>query len=289
MATPQLPELTPKQVVELKDALLANADRLLSAAGSVLESGSTGLAKSLAILGLEESGKAIAIHQRQVGIAHEEEGAPFVNDWLQKLWREHFKKLRLVHDFLVDEEYWFGSEPSDPEENAVLLGSIDSWAHSHNVLKQKGFYVDVSPEGASVSPECDTDAAPLAAVIERVHQIGWQLRLGEHIEASLQDSMGPVAPASEEEIEDMRALFGDTLDAQMLNEILDSARVGTNGIALRNDMYRLHLRHAGTSPFENMGKPGFEAETRELHRLAKEVHGTTPEDEPGVGPTPPTD
>lgn len=288
MAIPPLPELTPPQVIELKDALLANADRLLTASINVLDSGSTGLAKSLVILGLEESGKAIGVHRRQVQIAFEDEGAPFVNDWLQKLWREHFKKLRLVHDFLVAEEYWFGSEPSDPKENEAILGRIDAWANSHNILKQQGFYVDVSPAGDALSPEHDSDAASLTEVIERVHQIGWQLRLGEHIEATRQDFMGPVSPASDDQIEEMRLSFGDALDAQMQNDILDSAREGTPGIVLRNDAYRLHLRAPGGDPFENVGKPGYEAETKELRRLAREVHGDSPKEVPGVNPATPS-
>jgi AbiV family abortive infection protein len=153
MAIPRLPELTPTQALKLKDALLENADRLLTGALAVLEGESTGLARSLAILGLEKSGKAIAIHQRQTHIAFEEEGSPFVNDWLQDLWRSHPQKLRRVHEFLVSEEYWFGAEPSDAEQNESVLGQIDSWAHGHNVAKQHGFYVDVSPVGDALSPE----------------------------------------------------------------------------------------------------------------------------------------
>lgn len=50
-------------------ALLANADRLLTHALGVLELGDVGLARSLAILGMEDSAKAIAIHERRVVIA----------------------------------------------------------------------------------------------------------------------------------------------------------------------------------------------------------------------------
>jgi AbiV family abortive infection protein len=280
MAIPLLPELTPIQVVELKDALLGNADRLLTGALNVLEGGSTGLARSLAILGLEESGKAIAIHQRQTHSAGEEEGSPFVNEWLQILWRDHSKKLKLVHEFLVMEEYWFGAEPSDAEQNESVLGQIDSWAHGYNIAKQQGFYVDVSPAGDALSPEHGSTAASLAEIIGRVHQIGWQLRLGEHIEARRHEDMGPVAAATEEEIEQIRISFGDSLDAEMLNDILDSAREGRPGITLRNDAYRFHLRGEGVGPFETMGKPGYEAETRELQRLAQEVRVFPLEDEP---------
>jgi AbiV family abortive infection protein len=50
----------------LQDALLANAHSLLTSALAVLDLGNVALARSLAILGLEESGKAIAVHNRRV-------------------------------------------------------------------------------------------------------------------------------------------------------------------------------------------------------------------------------
>jgi AbiV family abortive infection protein len=85
----QLPDLTGPQVVELQDALLFNADRLLTAALAVLEADNVALSRSLVILALEESGKAIALHQRRVQIAHAPEGEPFVNDRLNELWANH--------------------------------------------------------------------------------------------------------------------------------------------------------------------------------------------------------
>jgi AbiV family abortive infection protein len=94
-----LPPLTAGQVVQLRNELLANADRLLTSALTVLDLGNLGLARSLAILGLEESGKAIAIHKRRVDMAVVSEGEPFVNPRLTKLWADHQGKLKLVHDF----------------------------------------------------------------------------------------------------------------------------------------------------------------------------------------------
>lgn len=52
MPVPKLPNLSPTQVVELQDALLANADRLLTSALAVLDLGNVGLARSLAILAM---------------------------------------------------------------------------------------------------------------------------------------------------------------------------------------------------------------------------------------------
>ncbi|WP_366144812.1 AbiV family abortive infection protein [Aeromicrobium sp.] len=73
----KLPDLTPAQVVALMDALLANADTLLTTALTVLEKGQVPLARSLAILGMEESGKAIAVHERRVEMTAAPDGEPF--------------------------------------------------------------------------------------------------------------------------------------------------------------------------------------------------------------------
>ena len=86
-------DLSPDQVIALQDALLANADRLLRAAVAMLDSENVSLARSLAILGMEESGKAIALHERRVQIASSPEGEPFVNQRLRDLWG----LLSLIH------------------------------------------------------------------------------------------------------------------------------------------------------------------------------------------------
>jgi AbiV family abortive infection protein len=52
--------LTLQQIEDLYDALLANADRLCRDAELLMEAGSGGRARVLAILALEESAKAIA-------------------------------------------------------------------------------------------------------------------------------------------------------------------------------------------------------------------------------------
>jgi AbiV family abortive infection protein len=65
----KLSDLTPLQLEVLQDELLANADRLLVAAARSLAGGDASLARSLAILGIEESGKAIALHDRRVAMA----------------------------------------------------------------------------------------------------------------------------------------------------------------------------------------------------------------------------
>lgn len=266
-------DLTPSQVVALQDALLSNADRLLQAAVAMLEGGSSPLARSLAILGMEESGKAIALHERRVRMAYAPEGEPFVDEQLKEVWGDHGLKLETVHRFLVEEQYWFGEGPSDPEENARVLGAIEEWRRDHNQLKQRGFYVDVSPEGDPVTPEGVADVDAVREVVRHVHQIGWQLRLGEHIEGKrrLQREQD-VPPATEEHIEDVRRILR-SLDPAMAERMLDSMREGTKGEKLNNAAYAFELPE---DPFETVGKPGHEAEDRELRTLWERLHSESP-------------
>lgn len=269
----ELPDLSPEQVIALQDALLSNADKLLTAALTVLEDvGNIGLARSLAILGMEESGKAIAIHQRRVAIAFAPEGEPFVNDALSNLWAHHQSKLELVYQFLVDEDYWFDTQPPDRNANQAYLGTIKRWTRRHDNLKKRGFYVELDKVGNALTPDGVADEESLADVIRHVHQIGWQLRLGEHIEAQGQEEMAlDVPPASEEDIERMRETLSGVLDADQVKTMLNRMRQGTTGQQVNNDDYRLKLPGPGSKPFAKLGMPGYEAETRELQRLADEL------------------
>ncbi|WP_083888054.1 AbiV family abortive infection protein [Nocardia asiatica] len=178
MPTPRLSDLTPTQVVQVQDALLQNADNLLRSAIAVLDLGNAGLARSLAILALEESGKAIAIHQRRVEMAYEPEGTPFVDQPLRR----------------------------------------------------------------------------------------------EHIEAKQQaECAEPTPPASPENIKEIRKLLMNAMGDDGFDETtLDVLRHGRPGMTLNNDAYRLRLPSPGSNPFQNMGKPGYEAQTRELLRLGEE-------------------
>ncbi|MUL81311.1 MULTISPECIES: AbiV family abortive infection protein [unclassified Mycolicibacterium] len=279
-----LPPLTPEQVVELHDELLANADRLLTAALDMLESGSLGLARSLAILGLEESGKAIAIHERRREIAYEDEGSAFVDSRLELLWSNHQSKLALAYDFLVREEFWFGTGPSDPETNRAWLGEVEAWTREHNELKQRGFYVDVDAQTGILSPESAADEQSLREVIGHVHQIGWQLRLGEHIVAKQQEEfVRATPPASEEEIARLRdAVSGFAgMDASEVDRMCEEMRAGKPAGVLNNDAYRLRLPEPGANPFLNLGRRGYEAETRELFQLAEQLGLNHSRDEAG--------
>lgn len=268
-----LPPLSALQVIELFDELLANADRLLRSALDMLDNESVGLARSLAILGLEESGKAIAIHQRRTQMAYEPDGSPFVNAHLERLWADHNRKLDTAYDFLVAEEYWFGTEPSDPVANRTALGEIEVWSKHHNLLKQRGFYVDVASDGAVLAPESDGDRDSLRELINHIHQIGWQLRLGEHIVARGQEeSSRAIPPAEAEDVARMRQTLTDAgTDDSMISEICESMLQGHGATALNNDDYRHRLPPPGDNPFATLGARGYEAQTRELQRLAEDI------------------
>jgi AbiV family abortive infection protein len=268
-----LAPLTSVQVIALFDELLANADRLLNSALLILDSGSVGLARSLAILGLEESGKAIAIHERRAQMAHEAEGAPFVDARLEKLWANHNLKLKTAHDFLVAEEYWFDTQPPDPETNRAWLGEIESWSKQHNILKQRGFYVDFNARDGVLAPDSDGDEESLRSVIDHIHQIGWQLRLGEHIVAKRQEeSAVATPPATEEDIVRTRRMLVEAgADESMLERVLDAMSQGRDAIVLNNSDYRHRLGSPGINPFAILGQRGYEAQTRELNRMAEEI------------------
>lgn len=265
MDTRKLPELAPAQVVRLQDALLANADALLKSALAVLEIENVALARSLAILGMEESGKAIAIHERRVMMAYLPEGTAFRCAELDELWGSHQKKLQRVHSFLVDESYWFGVEPADPEMNAASLEAVKSWSRKNDRSKQRGFYVELSKTGAVMAPTDMNDEESLAEIIGHVHQIGWQLRLGEHVEGQRQDDQErdhePLDPASLVRL--------SALDPG----ILESFTTGHPGEMINNAAYRFNApsEDQDPNPLRHMSKPGYEAETRELLRLRSTI------------------
>ncbi len=260
----KLPDLSPRQVERLLDALLSNADALLNSALVVLGIGQVALARSLAILGLEESGKAIAIHERRVEIVRRPEGEPFRCTALDELWVSHTKKLDKVYAFLVDEKYWWGLSPSDPAHNARELGTIRAWRRNDD-RKQRGFYVELSNTGDPMAPADIGDEEHLRAVIDRVHQIGWQLRLGEHIEGKKQDERERGVPA--EESDPAMAGFIQALPLEMRSEFERTLREGIPGEPLTNAAYRVNRPGERQNPFRNLGQPGYEAQTREIAQM----------------------
>lgn len=133
--------------------------------------------------------------------------------------------------------------PADSEVNRAWHSDIEEWARQHNAVKQRGFYVDVTEHGEVLTPDGASDEESLREVIGHVHQIGWQIRLGEHIEAKGQAEM-------------------------------------PHDGALNNESHRLRLPGPGSAPSPNLGRPGYEAETRELLRLAQEAGVTFADGEP---------
>lgn len=230
---------------------------------TLLDAGRVALARSLAILGLEESGKAIAVHDRRVQIVHLAEGTPFRCDSLDALWASHEQKLRAVYHFLWMEPYWFAEEPPNPDDNAEVLGTIKRWGERHSRLKERGFYVELAKNGEALSPAALTDEGSLRAVIAQVHQIGWQLRLGEHIEGKQQDKQEEDVPAwTAEDAARTLGVLGLGDDPAMLEVLGPHAAIP--GTPLTNAGYRFNPPGADRRAFRNVGKPGYEAEDREL-------------------------
>ncbi len=64
-------------------------------------------------------------------------------------------------------------------------------------------------------------------------------------------------------------MFSD-LDLELDEEFFEPMKRGREGAKLNNDGYRLRLPESGSNPFGNLGKHGYEAQTRELMRLAEE-------------------
>lgn len=274
MAVRKLPDLTPERVVQLQDALLANADALLTSALAVLDLGHVALARSLAILGLEESGKAIAVHERRVQMTSAPEGEPFRCAWLDELWASHQRKLEAVHGFLLTEPYWFG-QPPDYDRNAAHLRTLRAWARRHDRSKQRGFYVDLGKTGAVLAPAGFADEGALRDVIAHVHQIGWQLRLGEHIEGKRQDEQEQGSPPADPKIVEWLEGAPTGESPPYLRRIAAQTREWLSesipGEPLNNAAYRFNPPGVDRTPFRNVGEPGYEAETRELLALMEEL------------------
>ncbi|RAO52209.1 hypothetical protein LUPAC06_05987 [Micromonospora saelicesensis] len=266
----RLPDLTPEQVVKLQNALLANANTLLESALAILDLGYVALARSIAILGMEESGKAIAIHDRRVAMGYLPDGETFRCESLDELWSSHQKKLETVYGFLAEERYWFG-EPANPERNVAALGTIRAWLRRDRI-KQRGFYVEIDKVGEALAPDGVANEVALRETIAQIHQIGWQLRLGEHVEGKQQDEKESGASGLEDEALTWLDDIEEISDASpFLADLKRSLKSGTPGEALPNAAYRFNPPGVDRQPFRNLGKPGYEAETRELISLADEL------------------
>jgi hypothetical protein len=119
-----------------------------------------------------------------------------------------------------------------------------------------------------LSPADVRDEEHLRDLISYVHQIGWQLRLGEHIEGKAQaERERAVPPANPSEL---GWLALTSLDDEMVVKIRASFLAGKAGEALPNRAYSF-ISDPEADPFRNVGRAGYEAENRELQRVAREI------------------
>ncbi len=142
--------LSPAQVIRLQDALLANADRPLGFALTILDSGHVALAWSLAISAWRSPGSdritRTASPDRLTGrstLRQRTVGTPSV---------EPSRKIEGVYRFLLHEQYSFAAEAADPEANVAALGAIQKRSQRHDKLKHRGFYVDIDRIGHPLEP-----------------------------------------------------------------------------------------------------------------------------------------
>ncbi|WP_084606002.1 AbiV family abortive infection protein [Agreia bicolorata] len=176
------------QVEDLYDEVLSNAFHLSQDARLLLEHGSVGRARALAVLALEEAGKAVMIHKAKVRSFREGLRDPHLDATFWKNWRSHQTKLRAVHDYIVHEPHWFDVAP--PPVNELLLGEVDDYlaeldrrAADGDSNKLKGFYVDIdAATGRTETPNSSVNPDDVFELLGLGHQVGWQLRLGDHIE-----------------------------------------------------------------------------------------------------------
>lgn len=65
-------------------------------------------------------------------------------------------------------------------------------------------------------------------------------------------------------------------------ELREHLSAGVPGVPLKNAAYRFNVPGADANPFRNVGKPGYEAETRELLALEAELdRQAEPEEDAG--------
>lgn len=159
------------------------------------------------------------------------EGEPFVSSDLVAIWQARDRTFKLVHDFLEAEEYSFNRWPPNEEERGQI----------RTTLANLGIHIQrtVNEENTIGA---DEGAQNIRRVLEYTEQIGWQLRLGEHIEARRR-----------ERVEEELAAY---------------LRLGKQGKKFNNVAYLFDFPE---NPFEKMGKKGHEAQDRSLTNLRNAI------------------
>ena len=119
-------------------AALANAQRLLTDAQSLLALGSAPAAYSLAVLAMEEASKANDWHR----IAASSADVPV--DLVQKQHRDRLRPVRQGFEYLqAFHELIHDPDGYRAESDETWRGRIEAEISSDNAMKQRGFYVDV--------------------------------------------------------------------------------------------------------------------------------------------------
>lgn len=140
----------------LAAAAIHNAHRLLRDGWFLLEAGSYPTAQSLAVLALEEAGKAVACHR----IAGADEQANTRSQFVRQL-TLHTAKLQRARNFLDLLDALPAGGMADTQ--AEYLEKLISQARDDNDNKMRGFYVDLDDTDQVRTPEdVSNDEARLA-------------------------------------------------------------------------------------------------------------------------------
>lgn len=156
MTAPNLPDDYVRAA--LGRAAIGNADRLIQDAAALLESGSAPTAHSLAVLGLEEVGKAIACTLTDL----DDDTTLTRQKFLGEL-RSHNAKLQRLRNFVDLLNAFIGFVASGGhitgmgESKETYAGRLKQAAQNDHVRKLRGFYVDLSDDDRVETPADVTD------------------------------------------------------------------------------------------------------------------------------------
>lgn len=159
-------------------ALIENVVSLIEDAHLLLEHGSAGRARSLAVLAKEELGKATWIYE--LAAVRWTCGEPQVILYgdFPKRFRHHTQKLIASLQFDADLEPFWGDYSSRTYEQDHEWGIFDEPAERLNKAKQAGFYVDRI--GDVVNAPADISAHGIASDIVRLAQVALMMLISDH-------------------------------------------------------------------------------------------------------------
>ena len=180
--------MSPPRARELWKALVDNASRLIDDARLLLANGSPGRARSLTVLAQEELGKALWIYDAFSLSWSRGDDAERTVDMLRSHSRDHVRKYMeaVVFGGQLD-EFWGGYGRVPQPAAGETLGDFierrrakaEAAAKAANLAKQSGFYVDISADGATHTPD-RCDVGDVAGDLTHAAQVVEMLLISDH-------------------------------------------------------------------------------------------------------------